>query len=57
MNFNKVYGLLSVKKFELEKSSGIAEQAAGGENGPKLSSIKINIQGEEKMGSKRKCFV
>ena len=56
MNFNKVYGLLSVKKFELEKSSGIAGQAVRGGNGPKLSSIKINMQGE-KMGSKRKCFV
>ena len=56
MNFNSVYGLLSVKKFELEKSSVIAGQAVRGGNGPKLYSIKINMQGE-KMGSKRKCFV
>ena len=52
MNF-RVYGVLSVKKFELEKPSG--------QNGPKLCSIKLNIQGEgfgleEKIGSGEEMF-
>ena len=53
MNF-RVYGVLSVKKFELEKPSG--------QNGPKLCSIKLNIQGkghrlEEKIGSEEEMFL
>ena len=50
----RVYGVLSVKKFELEKPSG--------QNGPKLCSIKLNIQGEgygleEKIGSGEEMFL
>ena len=45
MNFT-VYGVLSVKKFELEKPSG--------QNGPKLCSIKLNIQQGEGADYKRK---
>ena len=45
MNF-RVYGVLSVKKFELEKPSG--------QNGPKLCSIKLNIQQGEGTDYKRK---
>ena len=56
MNF-RVYGVLSVKKFELEKPSG--------QNGPKLCSIKLNIQQEEgcrkkigeKIGSGEEMFL
>ena len=48
MNF-RVYGVLSVKKFELEKPSG--------QNGPKLCSIKLNIQQGEKIGSGEEMFL